>query len=276
MAQWGRNDATTNAVIWAPATVKLTPNVANRNSMYENTTPSAFVPGETVGMFAVDATEAGVTNGSIVSYTITNNGSGYGANAAVTVSGNATSNALANSSGKIQTVYANTVGSGYTGAKPTVTIAAPASINILANTTGFSNTTDTFAITTANSRFRVGDRLYYSVPTNNTAIAPLTSNTYYYVAFSNTTTIKLATTVGGANIDLTDARNPSSAETHTVVGDTATAEAVLSYTGHGAPHAGWVLRTVGTGGRAGRVQYETLVAMGSITGDSDDTVFKDA
>lgn len=35
-------------------------------------------------------------------------------------------------------------------------------------------------------------------------------------------------------------------------------------------HAGWILRTVGTGGRAGRVQYETLVAMGSITGDTED------
>lgn len=37
-------------------------------------------------------------------------------------------------------------------------------------------------------------------------------------------------------------------------------------------HAGWVLRKEGTGGRAGRVQYETLVAMSSITGDAaDDT-----
>jgi hypothetical protein len=45
----------------------------------------------------------------------------------------------------------------------------------------------------------------------------------------------------------------------------------------GSQHAGWVRRTVGTGGRAGRVQYETLVAMGSITGDqSDDIAFKDS
>lgn len=35
-------------------------------------------------------------------------------------------------------------------------------------------------------------------------------------------------------------------------------------TAKGISHAGWVLRTVGTGGRAGRVQYETLVAMGSL------------
>lgn len=33
-------------------------------------------------------------------------------------------------------------------------------------------------------------------------------------------------------------------------------------------HAGWILRTEGTGGRAGRVHNETLVAMSSITGDA--------
>jgi hypothetical protein len=35
-------------------------------------------------------------------------------------------------------------------------------------------------------------------------------------------------------------------------------------------HAGWVLRTEGTGGRAGRVFVETLVAMGSMTEDGTD------
>jgi hypothetical protein len=43
-----------------------------------------------------------------------------------------------------------------------------------------------------------------------------------------------------------------------------------------ATHAGWVRRTVGTGGRENRVFYETLVANGSITGDqSDDSQFVD-
>jgi hypothetical protein len=41
-------------------------------------------------------------------------------------------------------------------------------------------------------------------------------------------------------------------------------------------HAGWNLRVEGTGGRAGRVQYETLVAMSSISNDaSDDAVVPD-
>jgi hypothetical protein len=36
-----------------------------------------------------------------------------------------------------------------------------------------------------------------------------------------------------------------------------------------AQHAGWVQTTEGSGGRAGRVFSETLVAMGSMTGDND-------
>lgn len=35
-------------------------------------------------------------------------------------------------------------------------------------------------------------------------------------------------------------------------------------------HAGWIRRVEGTGGRAGRVQVETLVAMSSITTDATD------
>lgn len=39
--------------------------------------------------------------------------------------------------------------------------------------------------------------------------------------------------------------------------------------------AGWNLKRVGSGGRAGRVTYETLVAMRSITADDEDTSFPD-
>jgi hypothetical protein len=60
--------------------------------------------------------------------------------------------------------------------------------------------------------------------------------------------------------------------------DQATATAALGDSAvGGAAHSGWVRRTVGTGGRAGRIQYETLVAMGSMTGDqSDDIEFRDS
>lgn len=43
-----------------------------------------------------------------------------------------------------------------------------------------------------------------------------------------------------------------------------------------AAHSGWVLRKEGTGGRAGRVHYEVLVAMSDLTGDgSDDAIIPD-
>ena len=46
-------------------------------------------------------------------------------------------------------------------------------------------------------------------------------------------------------------------------------------------HAGWVLLTTGSGGRSGRKHVETLVAMGSMTGDggaiaNDDVTFADS
>lgn len=46
-------------------------------------------------------------------------------------------------------------------------------------------------------------------------------------------------------------------------------------------HAGWNLVTTGSGGRANRVHVETLIAMGSMTGDgsadaNDDVTFADA
>lgn len=40
-------------------------------------------------------------------------------------------------------------------------------------------------------------------------------------------------------------------------------------------HTGWVLRTVGSGGRAGRVMTEVLVAGGIVSDGSDDTVLPD-
>ena len=61
--------------------------------------------------------------------------------------------------------------------------------------------------------------------------------------------------------------------------DQATATASLGAGAGGTTltHAGWVRRTVGTGGRAGRVQQEVLVAMGSMSGDqSDDIQYPDA
>lgn len=332
MAQWGRNDqavtanstttaeSSNGAPIGTHALVKsgggntsVRVDAANAHfgntsagsranvdvAMFGNTTMSSFIPGMAVGVFGVDTSEVNVTNGSIALTYVTSSGSGYGANAVVTLtfangdtdtaSVNSTVNSTSNA-GRLTSLNINAAGSGYT--KTTIvstTVAAPAAINITANSTGFSNTADTLAIATANSKWQVGDRLYYSVPTGNTPIAPLTGNAFYYVSFANTTTVKLATTSGGANVDITDDRVTATGEVHTVRGDTATGYVTVGGTFNGVAHAGWVVRTEGSGGRAGRVQYETLVAMGSLGAQtaafgtpadvadaSDDTILPDA
>ena len=63
--------------------------------------------------------------------------------------------------------------------------------------------------------------------------------------------------------------------TNTIYGVDTTEAGVAGY-GSKVAHAGWVQVTTGTGGRSGRKQYETLVAMGTIAGDAEDTVFPDS
>jgi hypothetical protein len=281
MAQWGNTDDAANSVLWATAAVNLTPNTTNQTALFGNTTVGAFIAGEAVGQFGLDATEIRVSgNAAVQQYIITNAGSGYAANAAVTVA-NTTGGAntlAANSTvatGRVTAVTANATISGYTSA-PAVTIAAPAARSFNANS-AVTNATDAIAITTANSFFLVGDKITYTVATGNTALTNLTSGGTYYIKTSNTTAVTLATAPNGDTIDLTKGLTETG---HSLTGETATAVAELTEVGYtkGAAHTGWVLRTVGTGGRAGRVQYETLVAMGGTfsTDASDDAILPDA
>ena len=240
--------------------------------MFVNTTPSAFLTGQAVGVFGVDATEMGLNSGPIGLARVVYGGTGYSANATVTftvVNGgsSAAANAFANTTagygGKITAINITANGTGYI-ADPTIAISAPSALNITANTTGVSNTTDTILLSTANSRFQAGDRLYYGVPAGNTAIPNLTGNTFYYVTFANTTALALSTTLGGTNVDIATAVAVAG-ETHTLTGDTATGVVIARGAKNGGvAHAGWVIRREGTGGRAGRVHYETIVAMGSL------------
>ena len=283
MAQWGNTDDAANSVLWATAAVNKTPNTVNQTALFGNTTVGAFVAGEAVGQFGLDVNEISVAigNTAVAQYIITNAGSGYAANATVSVA-NTTGGAntlAANSTvsgGRVTALTANgTVIRGYTSA-PAVTIAAPAAQSFNANA-AVTNATDAIAITTANSFFLAGDKVTYTVATGNTALTNLASGGTYYIKTSNTTAVTLATAPNGDTIDLTKGLTETG---HSLTGETATAVAVLTGRGYidGAAHTGWVLRTVGTGGRAGRVQYETLVAFGGnfSTDASDDATIHDA
>jgi hypothetical protein len=285
MAQFNKNDVASNSVLWAPSQFNKTANSANRDALFGNTTVSAFISNKIVGMFGVDTTEANVASGNLVSGIITYAGTGYTANAAVTLTvtnggTSGTANATANSTGKISALNVAVAGSGYV-TKPTVVIAAPANTTFNANTAvtagpdnGTNGANSVITISSAGA-FVIGDPLVYQVATNNTAISGLTSGTTYYVQFANSTVVALANSPTGSRITLTKGLTETG---HALTGVQATG--VITVGGaknNGVTHAGWVVRTVGTGGRAGRVTYETLVAMGSLTGDaSDDSILPDA
>lgn len=268
MASWGNTDDAANSVIWAAAQLNKPANTSNQTALFGNTTPDAFVTGKIVGQFAVDNVEVAVANGSIVRIEVTSPGSGYSANATVTLSGNATANATANSIGKISAVNIVSAGSGYAGS-PTLVISDPTAQAFNANTSVSANG----FIAIAANPFQVGDRATYTVSTGNTAIAELTSGRKYYVKASNSTGVYLSNGATTAVLTLTKGLTEGG---HSLTGETATAAASVSASKKGVAHAGYVLRTVGTGGRAGRVQFETLVAMGSMTGDAEDTIMKDS
>lgn len=310
MAQWGRNDqsvtanstttyeSSTGAPIGTYTLVKGSGNGAVPVSMdanahfgntspgsranvdvamFGNTTMNAFIVGQAVGVFGVNASMMGTTgggiasNGTIVVGTVTYGGTGYAANTAnftptPTNGGSSASiNAIANSTtlaGKITGFNLVTAGTGYNTA-PTIPIPAPASISFNGNT-GVTNSTSTITVSSANSRFQVNDHIAYTVAAGNTSIVdqtigPKTVN--LYVSFANTTTIAVSLTQGGANAAIKSGPTETG---HSIQGDTATGYVDINSVNPQVTHAGWVLRREGSGGRAGRVHYETLVAMSSL------------
>ena len=316
MAQWGRNDqsvtangsttveTSNGAPIGTYALVKAGgganahfgntsagSRAATDVAMFGNTTQDAFITGKAVGIFGVDPTEAvSVTGGPIAKAYVTFAGSGYNANAAVTITvTNGGTSGVVNAhaaGGRIDQIKIATAGSGYI-TNPNITIDAPATIAINGNT-AVSN--DTITLTSANSYFLVNDGITLSA--NSLSIpGNVSSGSRYYVVLSNTSAFKISSTQGGTPIAMTKAAGDNTtAGGFGLIGDTATGYVVSGGNkGTGIAHAGWVLRTEGSGGRAGRVQYETLVAMGSLgqqgaaygtaattTDASDDTILPDS
>ena len=276
MAQWGNTDDAANSVTWAVSQLNKVANTGNQTALFGNTTLSGFVTNQINGQFGVDTTEMAIAAGPLVDFVITSAGSGYSANAVVTLTGGGGSSGVANAEaavGRITVGNISTRGSGYT-SNPAVSIAAPAAVTFNGSTAA-NLANDTIALTTANSKFLVNDYVLYK-STTGAVVVGLSNNTNYFISFSNSTVVALSDTKGGSNVNITAA---GSADTgHSLTGETATGFITVGGAKNkGVEHAGWVLRTVGTGGRAGRVQYETLVAMGSISTDaSDDNPLPDA
>jgi hypothetical protein len=278
MALWGKTDNAANSVSFAVNQFGVTANSANKAAFFGNTSAWAANNKQVAGIFGVDSTEVGVKSGPIAIAKVSFAGSGYAANAAVTITdtnggSGATVNAHTSATGRIDALNIEVGGTGFK-TNPTIAIAAPDLIVFNGNTAVSANT---IAIASANSKFLAGDKLTYAGNTSSTPVG-LVDGTQYFVSFSNTTVIALSATAGGANLAISPAPGASAAAGGaTFRGETATGYVVAGGGQNKGVTAGWNIRTAGTGGRAGRVQNECLVAMRNIAGDaSDDTILPDA
>ena len=181
------------------------------------------------------------------------------------------------SAGSVTGFAITNVGSDYQ-TVPAVTVAAPTG-------TGNLDLTDGAVLINADDEIVISAALYAVLVTGEavtyddgggTAPDGLVDTTVYYVIKSGTANkMSVATTEALALAGTKIALAPGSVAgtSHKFIGVTATATASLGLGVSGqnnqseAAHTGWVKKTIGTGNKAGRVQYEVLVASGSISGD---------
>lgn len=251
---------------------------------------SAGGSGNSSKVFGVDVTEQGAGGDNVVEVALVQGGEGYVEVPGVSFSGGGGSGAAATatiSGGKVTGFTVTNSGSSYE-TLPTVTVQVPV---LTVATSGVNTGTDTITYTGHSQATAT------AVEYNNgggTSITGLTSGTTYYVRSTGANTFTLYdtaehATAGGATglMDLTGTGNNAQyfiigggvRATATAAKGSGSTDGVNSLMSH-VTHAGWVRRTVGTGGRAGRIQYETLVANGTTAataGDqADDIQFGDS
>ena len=236
---------------------------------------AVFVIRESADTFKIASSLSNANSGTALDITNDGNDSnsfvGDTATATATISG-----------GKVTGITVTGVGSDYQ-TTPTVTIAAPSGSGNLDLTDGAVNIVadDEIAVPAAfYAVISTGEAVTYAQGAGGNH-ADLTDGTVYFLIKSgNSNKISLAAThedaLAGTKITLNGVAAGGTA--HKFTGGTATATATRCAGGPAANtasgfHVGWVKRTVGTGGRAGRVQYETLVAASSISGDFEDIAF---
>ena len=241
--------------------------------------------GDTTKVFGVSVSggENYASAGTVVEVGVANGGTGYKEVPGINITGGGGSGATATatiSGGKVTAITVTNIGSSYEDV-PTVYVEIPRRTIL---TSAVNASTEEFTYTAHG--ITNGDEMVYN-DGGGTAIAGLTDGTTYYCVRTGANTFKLAASLEDATaevaviVPITGTGNDAqffdltSAVTATAVaalgGGNGEGESVSNIT-----HAGWVRRTVGTGGRAGRVFYETLVAGGSITGDqADDRQFTD-
>lgn len=263
MALWSNIDAATGAPKTAAAAGVGGLGVsANGSQLHANTTANEFVPGLTVGIFGVSPSEK-VGTGNVSSFTVTSGGDSAFGMPTITVTGANTTQATATLNVKINSVTIRTAGTGYANGNTFLAYVGAnttAGVLTVTNVDGNGNVL-AVAITTAGKYSTVTTPNNYAFPSNTASGTGFTANLRFALE---------SVTVNAAGEEY----NSSTVGTSVTGNGIANATVNVVLTGQEgttkAATAGWNLRKEGSGGRAGRVHYECIVAMGSITGDGAD------
>jgi len=84
-----------------------------------------------------------------------------------------------------------------------------------------NSNTDSIAIANADINYPANTYVRYYTNTGNTALSGLSNNSFYFVAVSNSSSVTLALTAGGANINITQSSNVATFNSNTSVNSTA-------------------------------------------------------
>jgi hypothetical protein len=97
-----------------------------------------------------------------------------------------------------------------------------ASNTVTFNTTDEVNSnTDFITIANADVNYPANSYVRYYTNTGNTALTGLSNNAFYFVAYANSTGVTLSSTVGGANLNITQTSNVATFNSNTSVNGTA-------------------------------------------------------
>ena len=176
---WAVNSAIVHA---APARMHARPTAANVAYLYGNTTPSAYITNETIGLFMVDKTEEHAGSDNITDVSIIKGGTGYLEVPAVIFSGGGGASAAATatiSGGTVTKILITNTGSSYE-TVPTVNIQVPR-ITIAGS---IAQASDTIPYTGHGLTIGEAVKYYNGGGANATG---LTNGTTYYVATAGLT-----------------------------------------------------------------------------------------
>lgn len=241
---------------------------ASGSQLYGNTTASVFTTGATIGIIGVSANEMQGT-GNISTVTVTNAGTGGMALPAVTIFGANTTQGTATVNAKVVSATVISGGTGYANSEILFVNAGTNTARAQLTVTDINSGTGallTLSVTTAGKYSTVSAANVVSFLSNgSTTGTGATANVRWGIE-------SVTTNAAGEGYNSTTVT--ATASDGKALTGTALTVQLTGQDGTNSATAGWNLRTVGSGGRAGRESYECLVAMGSMTGDgTDDTNF---